>query len=106
MLNFHQWLNENRGLEVKIGLASSDGTLILYINGKRYVYWMDAINHGRIRGLLDSFVHKGKKVPPRPHQALELIKRMIADGEAEQIEPPPKENLLPKNDVEIQGSLF
>lgn len=109
MKTFIQFL-EAQGLTVQIGAKSKDGTLVLYINGRRYVYWMDALYHKQIERLLDTFRNRsGKIVPPRPHQALELIRKMLADGAAQQIEPAPKpkpEPPDPEPPKYTQGRLF
>lgn len=92
-------------MDVKIGATSKDGTIILYIDGKRYVYWMDALYHKQIERLLTPFKSKGRLVPARPGQALKLINHMLASGAAEQIDPKPRPkyqltpNLEPKEDT-------
>jgi hypothetical protein len=47
-MKFREWLNENN-----IHFASwiKDGTVVVYIDNKRYSYQIDAIHHDRLRKL-------------------------------------------------------
>lgn len=79
-MNFIEWLHflENN---TKLYLSFiSDGRVIAYIDGKRYVYSTDAINHDRWR----------KIAKTNPFKVLNQIKDYVKKGFAQQIEPNPE----------------
>lgn len=74
-MEFLNWLTEQ---ESKILFASfwNDGTVIVYINNKKYVYVTDAIYH-----------NKWKKMASKaPFKVLNQIKNQIKNGKAFQME--------------------
>ena len=84
---------------------SSDGRITVYIRGKRYIYTTDALYHDQIREMARF----------KPWKALNLIKQMIKDGNAWQLDPSPKEPPNPPKAEQpptdsaskyVQGNLF
>jgi hypothetical protein len=67
---FQEWL-ENKSPIIFSGFFG-DGRIIVYINGKEYVYHMDSVYHYQIR----------KIAKYKPGEALNIIKKMVKDGRA------------------------
>ena len=67
-MDFRLWLEA----DIKFGGFFKDGTVIVYIDGKRYVYNTDALYHKQIKDIAKY----------RPGKALNLIKSMIKNGSA------------------------
>jgi len=74
-MEFLNWLTEQ---ESKILFASfwNDGTIIVYINNKKYVYVTDAIYHNNWKKLASK----------APFKVLNQIKNQIKNGEAFQMD--------------------
>lgn len=79
-MNFSEWLCENNQ-KIHYGGFWSDGTVIVYINGARYVYITDAVYHNKWR----------KMIRYQPFRVLNDIKNQVKNGQAQQIEPRIKE---------------
>ena len=50
-MNFKEWLNENNNT-VQFGMWSKDGTVVFYINGKRYSYLTDSFYHTKWKNMI------------------------------------------------------
>lgn len=81
MLSFEMWLEEKRPFNVLFAVWGGDGTVVVYINGKRYKYLTDPIYHDRWRRM-------EKYAPGR---VLNEIKKQVKEGRAELLEPRPSE---------------
>ena len=78
-MKFKDWLFLEENDKIVFGAFANDGTVIVYINGKRYVYITDAIHH-----------EKWKKMKNfAPWRVLNMIKEKVKNGSAKQIEPEP-----------------
>ena len=72
-MDFKNWfINET----IQFSTWLKDGTIMVYIDGKKYVYITDPIYHSQIKKLAKF----------KPFSALNLIKSMIKDNVARQIE--------------------
>ena len=87
-MKFAQWLESQNDIQFSF---SSDGTVVAYINGRRYVYLIDA-GLGRTWQQRIDYIRSSK---PKAYQAtcfdiLNKIKELIKVGRAKQEEPQPK----------------
>lgn len=62
-MDFKLWLEQT---SIKFAGYFNDGTVIVYIDGKRYVYTIDPIHHKKIKDLAKY----------RPGAALNLVKNL------------------------------
>lgn len=63
-----------------------DGTIVVAINGKRYMYATDTLYHRELK----------KVAKYKPGKALNMLKDWVAKGWAQQISPPPNPPEPPK----------
>jgi hypothetical protein len=75
-MEFKQWLIENEG-DIRFTAFAKDGTVVVYINGKRYVYITDAMYHDKWK----------RMIPYSPWKVLNIIKTQVAKGQANMVEP-------------------
>lgn len=74
-MDFTNWLFEDER-NIKFGAFMRDGTVIVYINGKKYTYVTDAIYHDKWK----------RMIPYSPWRVLNNIKELVKNGLAQQIE--------------------
>lgn len=80
MLKFKEFLAEEER-KIVFTTFANDGTVVCYINGKKYEYITDAYYHS-----------KWKKIARvAPWKLLNTIKNLVKNGSAQQIEPSPIE---------------
>lgn len=78
-MEFKEWLLHENDNKIFFSTFANDGTVIVYINGKRYVYITDAFNHEKWK----------KMIKFSPWKVLNIIKQKIKNGSAKQIDPEP-----------------
>lgn len=101
-MNFKKWLL-SEAANIRFAGWIKDGRVIVYIDGVRYVYIVDAIHHQRLKNM-------ARRASGR---ALNEIKRMVRAGQATQEEPPPAPQAPPPTSTPppddpppTQGTLF
>lgn len=77
-MKFKEFLAEEER-KIVFTTFASDGTVVCYINGKRYEYITDAYYHSKWK----------KMVRFSPWKVLNIIKDLVKSGAAQQIDPPP-----------------
>lgn len=75
-MRFKPWLSEDER-NISFASFSNDGKIVVYINGKRYVYLTDAIYHDKWK----------RMIPFSPWKVLNIIKDLVIKGVATQLEP-------------------
>lgn len=63
-MGFKSWLSESEG-NIRFGAFMKDGTVVVYINGTRYVYNTDAVYHDKWK----------RMIPYSPWRVLNQIKK-------------------------------
>lgn len=88
MYDFIEWLSESKANHIRFGGFWNDGSVIVYIGSRRYHYVTDAVHHKKWR----------KMINYAPGRVLNQIKDMVKQGLAQQVDPPPIQNLQPKQE--------
>jgi hypothetical protein len=90
-MKFTQWLESQiNDSKIKFGSFFTNGTVTVYINGKRYVYITDASYHNDWDKKLEWIgKHKPQAYQKVAFSFLNQIKDMVKNGRATQIEPKP-----------------
>jgi len=114
-MKFTHWLESQNNSSILFSSFSKDGTVIVYVNGTRYVYITDAFNHGQWNTELEwTKKHRPKNYEKVAYVLLDKIKKMVSRGFATQVEPktpktpktPPVTNPPDKPKKYIQRTLF
>lgn len=51
-MKFKEWLNENSDREVKFAVWANDGTVVFYIDGKKYSYLTDTFYYSKWKNMI------------------------------------------------------
>jgi len=87
-MKFTHWLESQNNSSILFSSFSKDGTVIVYVNGTRYVYITDAFNHGQWNTELEwTKKHRPKNYEKVALSFLNEIKKMTSRGFAKQVEP-------------------
>lgn len=108
-MKFSQWLESQNNINFSFW---KDGTVIVYLNNRKYVYITDAVYHNKWQRNMD-WLRKEKPQAYEPYcfNVLNQIKKMVASGVATQEEPPlqqpsPQSPTDPTNPKFVQKNLF